>query len=77
MCECAKTRDLIAGWGCHRCRVYNGLQRMTCRQCGERRCTPLAPDRDTGEKFETYEEAYADDPGTLASIKLALANATE
>jgi hypothetical protein len=72
MCECIKTPRLIAGWGCCADRVYNGLQRDTCRGCGRQRCKPLLPDTYTGEQFETYEEAYKDDPEHLAVIQAQL-----
>ena len=73
MCECVKSSSVIAGWGCHRCHVYNGLQRLSCRQCSEKRRLPLSPDRVTGETFETYDEAYADDPNTLDLVRQGLA----
>lgn len=69
MCECIKTPRVVAGWGCCRCRCYNGLQRSTCRACGALRHKPLLPDKDSGERFETYEEAYANDPAMLARVK--------
>ena len=72
MCECIKTPNLIAGWVCCADRVYNGLQRETCRVCGRSRCESLAPDTHTGEQFETYEEAYKDDPERLAAIQAQL-----
>jgi hypothetical protein len=74
MCDCVKTQHITAGWGCHHCRVYNGLQRTVCRHCGKVRCTPLRPDIDSGEHFETYDEAYKDDPRKLAAIKAQLAD---
>jgi hypothetical protein len=75
MCECLKTQFVIAGWGCCGCNGYNGLQRPTCRACGKQRCEPLKPDKRTGEKFETYEEAYKDDPKRLEAINEQLARA--
>lgn len=68
MCECVKTRHVIAGWGCCTDRCYNGMQRQTCRACGRERCHPLLPDSDSGERFESYEEAYADNPDMLSRI---------
>lgn len=29
---------LMPGWGCCRCRIYNGKQRAECRGCGHARC---------------------------------------
>lgn len=72
MCECVKGEGIIAGWKCCGCPVYNGMQRTSCRACARERCKPLSPDRITGEHFETYEEAYADDPETLAAVKAQL-----
>lgn len=76
MCECVKAPGIVAGWKCCACGVgqYNGLQRDRCRNCHSLRCKPLAPDVDTGEQFESYEEAYADDPRTLAAINEAIAS---
>jgi hypothetical protein len=72
VCECIDAPSVMAGFGCCRCRTYNGLQRVECRACGAVRCVPLLPDRDTGEHFETYEEAYANDPEKLEAVKAAL-----
>jgi hypothetical protein len=30
--------NLMPGWGCCQCRVYNGNQRNECKQCGHKRC---------------------------------------
>lgn len=72
MCECVKSRHLIAGWLCCTCRAYNGLQRRECKQCGGARCAPLSPDSATREHFETYAEAYANDPALLAMVEREL-----
>jgi hypothetical protein len=69
MCECLKAPSVIAGFGCCGCKTYNGLQRKTCRTCSKERCTPLRPDKHTGESFETYVEAYKDDPERLKFIQ--------
>lgn len=68
MCACVKTEHIVAGWGCCACRRYNGLQRSTCRACGMDRCSPLLPDTKSGERFETYDEAYENDPVLLDKI---------
>ena len=73
MCECVKTPFITAGWMCHTCRTYNGLQRETCRHCGTTRCKPLSPDKESNEHFETYAEAYKDDPAQLKAIERAVA----
>jgi hypothetical protein len=77
MCECIKASHVIAGWKCCHCLLYNGMQRQTCRSCEKERCKPLLPDSDTGEKFESYEEAYADNPSMLTLIYEQLKNAQQ
>jgi hypothetical protein len=72
MCECVKGEDIVAGWSCHHCHIYNGLQRPSCKNCRRARCAPLAPNKTSGKQFETYEEAYRDDPEMLARVRLAL-----
>lgn len=72
MCNCVKTKHIVAGWGCCACRIYNGLQRSTCRSCTRERCHPLLPDINSGERFETYEEAYADAPDMLERVNMQL-----
>lgn len=27
--------DLMPGWGCNKCRAYNGILRLACKMCGE------------------------------------------
>lgn len=29
---------VMPGWGCCKCRIYNGKQRTECRGCGHTRC---------------------------------------
>lgn len=29
---------LMPGWGCCKCRTYNGIMRTECKNCGHRRC---------------------------------------
>jgi hypothetical protein len=77
VCECIKTPNIIAGWKCCACPLYNGMQRERCRSCGRQRCRPLSPDSDTGEVFESYEEAYKDDPGMLVTIHEQLARGAQ
>ena len=73
MCEYVDSKNIIAGWSCHACRLYNGLQRKFCRGCMSARCEPLLGDCETGRSFETYEAAYAQDPQTLALVQAQLA----
>lgn len=68
MCECIKTANIIAGFICCGCRAYNGLQRSICKQCEQARCEALLPDGETGTQFETYAQAYANEPDMLAGI---------
>lgn len=37
-CEPVGTARLAQGWGCCRCRTYNGEQRSICRACRHERC---------------------------------------
>lgn len=74
MCECVKSESLLAGWLCCGCHAYCGMQRRDCRACCKVRCKPLLPDRDSGEHFESYEEAYVNDPDILARINEQLAH---
>jgi hypothetical protein len=76
VCKYIDSPHVIAGWGCCQCHSYNGLQRASCRGCGRARCKPLGADSDTGKRFETYEEAYKDDPEKLAAIRRELARAS-
>jgi hypothetical protein len=75
MCVYVDHPHVVAGWMCCRCAIYNGLQRASCKNCGEIRHTPLEPDLDTGARHETYEEAYANDPEMLAKVNAQLAAA--
>jgi hypothetical protein len=34
MCEFIELTHVMPGWGCCRCRSYNGLQRKECMHCG-------------------------------------------
>jgi hypothetical protein len=44
VCEFISTENIAPGWGCCRCRVYNGLQRVLCRMCWEERHEIKVPD---------------------------------
>lgn len=59
MCDTVDAQFVMPGWGCCRCRTYNGLQRSNCRHCGEKACDPLKPDLHTKKVFavETHEDA--------------------
>lgn len=39
-------KHVADGWGCCKCRTYNGEQRATCRNCSHLRCSPQ------GDSFE-------------------------
>ena len=46
MCEIIEgDSNLLPGWGCHRCRVYNGFQRKVCKSCGKDRCKLDLPEK--------------------------------
>lgn len=38
------TEALMPGWGCHQCRVYNGLHRLSCKNCRRERCKLEIPE---------------------------------
>lgn len=62
--EHAETERVAAGWGCCRCRTYNGLQRVMCKHCGHARCSapgPLGPDAETPRPTSPAVERV-DDP---------------
>lgn len=44
MCDYISTPNVAPGWGCCRCKSYNGLQRPVCRVCHEEAHTYLVPD---------------------------------
>lgn len=33
-CKFITTDCIVPGWGCCKCKVYNGLQRKECKRCG-------------------------------------------
>lgn len=41
-CVRISTSNVVPGWGCCQCRMYNGYQRETCRKCGHRPCYEFA-----------------------------------
>jgi len=38
MCKYIEASSVMPGWGCCRCRIYNGLQRQACKNCRADRC---------------------------------------
>jgi hypothetical protein len=37
-CKHIRFSFLVPGWACCHCAIYNGYQRITCRQCGHPPC---------------------------------------
>ena len=37
-CKHVRGSCLVPGWGCCKCKVYNGYQRTTCRDCNHTAC---------------------------------------
>ena len=37
-CDKIDHPNLMPGWGCCKCRVYNGIQRHVCKSCGHVPC---------------------------------------
>ena len=37
-CLHVRADHIVPGWGCCRCRCYNGYQRLECRNCGHPPC---------------------------------------
>jgi hypothetical protein len=35
--------QILPGWGCCQCHVYNGYQRSSCRSCGHPHCYAFEP----------------------------------
>ena|ERR1700730_1963517 len=48
-CESIDSKNIMPGFACCKCNVYNDIERVLCRNCDHRRCVPLAPDRLTGK----------------------------
>lgn len=48
MCELIEHKNLMTGYGCCRCRTYNGLHRDSCKYCGVLHC-PLEAEGETLE----------------------------
>lgn len=42
MCEFIKAPNVALGWGCCRCHVYNGVQRVKCKECKQPHHEPLS-----------------------------------
>lgn len=38
MCEFVKSENVMPGYGCCNCKVYNGLQRTKCKNCNTVHC---------------------------------------
>lgn len=43
-CEYVGSKHVLPGWGCCQCRVYNGLQRTECKNCGHPRGDIVIPE---------------------------------
>ena len=52
MCMLIEHPNLMAGWGCCHCHVYNGLHRDKCKACGKGHCD-LKKD---GERLEARQD---------------------
>lgn len=39
-CRHVRGSQVVPGWGCCKCNVYNGYQREACRNCGHPPCYP-------------------------------------
>lgn len=63
MCDFIKSPNVAMGWGCCRCRVYNGIQRVNCKECGEPHHEPLTVSGDCA--IGTYHE-----DGGITSVKV-------
>lgn len=37
-CDKIDHPNIQSGWGCCQCRIFNGDQRIACKQCGHSRC---------------------------------------
>jgi len=38
ICKHVRGEHVVPGWGCCKCRCYNGYQREKCRSCGHPPC---------------------------------------
>lgn len=43
MCSFVEAPNVMPGYGCCRCRTYNGLQRAVCKACGVPPCAFAVP----------------------------------
>ena len=58
VCMHVRSLHVIPGWGCCRCRVYNGYHRETCRSCGHPPC--YSTDGELGEEARKFKAAGID-----------------
>ena len=61
MCQYIDSAYIMPGWGCCRCRIYNGIGRVVCRGCGATPCTPLQPDGQTGTVYANRKNHREED----------------
>ena len=54
-CQFVEYPNVMPGWGCCKCRRYNGLQRKVCKFCGHEPCIDLPKP----EKFGLCNECGA------------------
>jgi hypothetical protein len=55
-CKAIDHPNLMPGWGCCKCRTYNGNQRVECKQCQHERCDiPAAPSESDDEASSNWE----------------------
>ena len=56
---CALLKDIpnvLPGWGCCKCRTYNGMQRFLCKYCGHPCCHPEVQEFHTQIKNQIEEK---------------------
>lgn len=56
--RCVKINQML-GWGCCKCRSYNGDQRVECKFCPHRRCDARDGDK-VEQEVHAFLEALAD-----------------
>lgn len=56
-----ESQYIMAGWGCCKCSLYNGVWRATCRGCQHGRCITIAPDVIEHQNKIRRELGYTDD----------------
>jgi hypothetical protein len=57
-CFHVRGTHVVPGWGCCRCRVYNGYQRDNCRACGHPAC--YLKTGEMGEESKRFRTAGID-----------------